>query len=359
MKKLIIIHLLVFSMVTQPLGEALAQTSSQQQNIQNLFNQLKKKSGKKKITFTELMKHLNEQYTFENPAAFKDLFKEIENQQVPEFQTVPLQSKGSSATRLIFEDGKSHIPVEIFDDPDRLLRIGNDEWTISEINDVKSYIQRVYTNPTSPIRKSLDRKENAKILLISFAEYNKLSRIGKIEYMLNLRGLLVAAHHVQQTFQQTNSAHLLNFKEEKISEEIGQALNFVELFLSQAYARKMTGACVTAGYPTSYDGSGTCRYENVDRNQFDLQDLVPSGAGNSEVFFRELCGNPNDVPCNPRLFGYKPGGRGKPFCVPRVPPQRFQEATKNCDADEMSPLRDGNISDAKKLVESLAKFGRG
>lgn len=351
MKKLILIHMLVFAMTTEPMGQALAQMNDQQTNaIANLVKEIKKNTGKSEVSVGDLVRHGSLEQNVKNKEQFKNFLKRADNVKMPKVKAIPIQAHGREAMRLIVGEGKNQMTVEVLNDGDKLFKVGKTIFYRKDLENIDGFLENFGADVRSRPGRYADKKNDSKKMILSFKDYQKLNTFGRIEYMLNLRSVLVAAHYVQQLIPHKNQ----RAKRMPSSEEVQFALNWVDIMLGKAHAQSpmSEGACVTAGYATSYDSAGTCLYERIPSDQYALNVPVPQDPAQRTEFFLQQCeGKPNLVPCNPRVFGFN--SANKPYCVQKVPQPNFQEATKNCDADNMSPLK--NEIDTRRLIESLAR----
>lgn len=344
MKKLFVIYILVFTMVTDPMGVALAQSNGNSIAMQQLSEEFKKHSkGKSAPTVKDLWLSLAENLDDQTRAQLEPIFQKANLEKAPQIRIVPIASQGKESVRYVFKDNMGiEFTVDVLNDGDRLFKVGDQIFKTSDLADIDGFFKRGFKSPRGQFRKYESEKLKRTNYLLTFEEYNKLNQKGKISYFLSLRQILSASHQVMVNFSGKKTS------EAETTEKRNYVLNLIDLFIDDLNAQDGR-PCVVAGFPSvygRYQGQRTCLYETGPIANL-LTHVRPQVSG-SNLNFSQVCEG-GTVPCNPNVFGYREGS--KPYCVQRFPRSEFQVATNRCDT--ASPL--ASEADTIRLIRQIQR----
>ena len=363
MKKLFVIYILVFAMVTDPMSVALAQANnSSALAIQQLNSNVKKISGKQSPTMQNLWQAVQGNVDGQSYEQLQKLFESVGYQKVPEIRIVPIQSKGKETVRLILKDqGGVETTMDILNDGDRLFKIGDQIFRVDDLQNLDGFLKRGYDSQDVVFRKAMDTSARSTRYALNSEEFSKLNMKGKVEYLYNLRGVLVAANQVNLNTKSKDKKGAQN-ESEGSADSAFAGMYLIDLLLGEL--ANANGACVIGGFPSQYKSTGNdtyCDYDQIVIGRQHLRDYPepPPPVGSERMgYFARICrGASGQVPCNPLVFGFQ--SDGSPHCLTRDRSRdaQFQLATQRCD--QVSPLGTGQnpnaVADTIRIIKSIAK----
>lgn len=255
------------------------------------------------------------------------------HEMMPEIRATSFKDgQGREQVRLNLKKNNRQVNLTLSGGEEPTLQVNGVTFSKAEMKDLSGAARKYYQKDASfkkyfdGLKKPTLLKQN---LVLTYQDFNKLSKGQKVQYLLSARKTLESANLVMEKAQ----AKTASYQQEPSVEQA-----FWNLILGEQAEANLGGkSCIVAGYISKYGGdSQSCGGTIQGRKDLEAQ------MGK----YQAKCTTSGSVPCNPLVYGFKSGTEA--YCVP---PSNVKYATSYCN--RQSPLND--VKDKKRIIESFAE----
>lgn len=329
--KTVLTSLSVVSFIMMPLAQGAQAKKSQKESVAQYL----KATGlsTQKMTIRDYWRMVRHVYPQDVQSPMDRWVGRHGHELMPEIRATSFKNgQGQEQVRLNLKKGNRQVNLTYTRGDEMGLQVNGVTLNQSDLNGIHGTALKFYQKDPS-FKKYFDGLKRPTLLkqnlVLTYQDFNKLSKGQKIQYLLSARKTLESANLVLEKAQSRTA--------QRTPSTDSQYAIWDLLLGFDAQANLGGKRCIVAGYISIY-GSDSQSCGGTVQGKQDLQ--------NQMAKYQAKCPQSGSVPCNPLVYGFKSGTEA--YCVP---PSNVKYATNYCN--RQSPLN--GPQDKKRIIESFAE----